>query len=170
MMKVFLLRLGLFIGILNTVNCSIASEYFGRVITLRAARAMVNHLIVVPNLKPLELATIKDVDDAWRIGHKLADIDNFYSHHINLKQHTFSEMETKRCLIGRVALNLYRMLPRADPSISLVELRTLLFNDHFFCNDVYELCSAELNKQEFPACEADRLGFLFIRLPREKCK
>jgi hypothetical protein len=132
---------------------------------------MVSHPVLVPNLIiPLNLLKIKDVDDAWRIGHKLADIDNFYSHHINLKQNTFPEMETKRCLIGRVVCNLYDMLEDANPSISLVELEDLLFRDHFFKESILELACSGYGKHELPAREAVRLAWLFYGLPIDKSK
>jgi hypothetical protein len=170
MVKVFLLSLGLVIAILNTMNCCMASEYFGKALTLRAARPMVSHPVVVPNLKPLKLLTIKDVDDAWRIGHWLADASNYYQYEIDNNSKWFSELKYKDDLTGGLAYHLYRRLENADPSLSLVKLEDLLFRDYFFKESALALICSGYEEHEFPVREAVRLGWLLYGLPIDKSK
>lgn len=178
-MRGLLPKLGLVVAIFSTINFSMGSQYFAHEVTLRAARAMVRHpVIVTANLKILGISEIKNVDDAWRVGHRLADIYNFYRYHIDSKKDLFTEMDNKRYFVGRLTGNLYRTLEDINPSISLVDLNNQLFKDHWFHESVEDTAFGwigvtNIGSQQFvsiphpddPWNLAKDLAKLFFRLP-----
>lgn len=165
-MKIFSLGLGFIVAFLANANTGICSTYYGKSLVLRAARTLVDQPVIVSNLRPLRLQKITHIDDAWRIGHWMADADNFYTRKIELKQNKFPEMPLKRLLIGSLTVDLYKLLEETSPSSTLIHLRTLLFQNHYFHESVENLVCSGYRKQEFPIREAMRLGGLLYKLPR----